>query len=113
NNVGTIVIMAIDSALVNAAIVFVQQAQRRIPVQYAKRVVGRRVMQGQSTFIPIPVNMAGMIPLIFAISIVTAPYIISSYFVFWTTGLWHAISHFFYTVFVYNSANSVFLIIFF
>jgi preprotein translocase subunit SecY len=113
NSVGIIVIMAIVSALVIAAIVFVQQAQRRIPVQYAKRVVGRRVMQGQSTFIPIPVNMAGMIPLIFAISIVTAPYIISSYFVFWTTGIWHAIANFFYTVFAYNSGNPVYWIIYF
>src|ERR671932_133861 len=113
NNVGTIVIMAIVSALVIAAIVFVQQAQRRIPVQYAKRVVGRRVMQGQSTFIPIPVNMAGMIPLIFAISIVTAPYIISSYFVFWTKGIWHGIANFFYTVFAYNSTSPVYWIIYF
>ena len=125
NNVGIIVIMAIVSALVIAAIVFVQQAQRRIPVQYAKRVVGRRVMQGQSTFIPIPVNMAGMIPLIFAISIVTAPYIISSYFIFWTKGLWivnvfggrhdvwYDISNFFYTTFAYNSGNPVYWIIYF
>ena len=106
-------ILAIVSALMIAAIVFVQQAQRRIPVQYAKRVVGRRVMQGQSTFIPIPVNSAGMIPLIFAISIVTAPYIIASYFVFWTTGVWHGIANFFYTVFGYNSGYPIYWIIYF
>src|SRR5919202_1172733 len=76
NDVLKVIVLAAVSILIIGAIVFVQQAQRRIPVQYAKRVVGRRVMQGQSTFIPIPVNMAGMIPLIFAISIVTAPYII-------------------------------------
>ena len=108
-----VVILGIVSALVIYAIAYVQQAQRRIPVQYAKRVVGRRVMQGQSTFIPIPVNMAGMIPLIFAISIVTAPYIISSYFVFWTTGIWHDIANFFYTTFEYNSMFPVYWIIYF
>jgi preprotein translocase subunit SecY len=57
--------------------------------------------------------MAGMIPLIFAISIVTAPYIISSYFVFWTKGIWHAIANFFYTVFAYDSASPVYWIIYF
>jgi preprotein translocase subunit SecY len=113
NQIILVVILAIVSALVIAAIVFVQQAQRRIPVQYAKRVVGRRVMQGQSTFIPIPVNSAGMIPLIFAISIVTAPYIIASYFVFWTKGIWHDIANFFYTVFGYNSGYPIYWIIYF
>ena len=110
SNALLVVILAIVSALIIAAIVFVQQAQRRIPVQYAKRVVGRRVMQGQSTFIPIPVNSAGMIPLIFAISIVTAPYIISSYFVFWTTGIWNGIANFFYTTFQYNSPSPIYWI---
>src|SRR5256886_4690631 len=57
-----VVLLGIVSALVIYAIVYVQQAQRRIPLQYAKRVVGRRLMQGQSTFIPIPVNMAGLLP---------------------------------------------------
>ena len=113
NNIFTVVILGIVSAIIIGAIVFVQQAQRRIPVQYAKRVVGRRVMQGQSTYIPIPVNMAGMIPLIFAISIVTAPYIISSYFVFWTTGIWNGIAKFFYNTFQYNSVSPVYWVLYF
>ncbi len=108
-----VVLLGIISALIIAAIVFVQQAQRRIPVQYAKRVVGRRVMQGQSTFIPIPVNSAGMIPLIFAISIVTAPYIISSYFYSWTTGFVKAFFTFLFRTFAYNSTSPIYWILYF
>src|SRR5690242_12093974 len=56
-----------------ALIVFVERAQRRIPVQYAKRVVGRRVYGGQNTYLPLRVNTGGVIPIIFAISILTIP----------------------------------------
>src|SRR5512135_528429 len=56
-----------------AVIVFIQEGERRIPVQYGKRVRGRRVFGGGSTHIPLKVNMAGMIPLIFAQSILTLP----------------------------------------
>src|SRR5579871_1923469 len=73
--------VAIIGVVVIAAIVFVQEAQRRIPVQYARRVVRGRLTQAQSTHIPLRVNSAGMIPLIFAFSIVTTPAIIASYFV--------------------------------
>lgn len=59
--------------LVMAAVVFVEQAQRRIPVQYAKRMVGNRLMGGTSTYIPIKVNQAGVIPVIFASSILYLP----------------------------------------
>jgi preprotein translocase subunit SecY len=55
------------------AIVFVQEGQRRIPVQYAKRVVGRRMTTGGSTYLPLRVNMAGVIPVIFAASIMAFP----------------------------------------
>lgn len=61
-------------------IVYIQEAQRRIPVQYAKRVRGTRMYGGQSTHIPLRVNSAGMIPLIFAMSIMLAPGTIASYF---------------------------------
>jgi preprotein translocase subunit SecY len=108
-----VLLLGIISALIIAAIVFVQQAQRRIPVQYAKRVVGRRVMQGQSTFIPIPVNSAGMIPLIFAISIVTAPYIISSYFYTWTRGFVQTIFTWLFRNFSYNSTSPIYWILYF
>jgi preprotein translocase subunit SecY len=52
-----------------AAVVFVQEGQRRIPIQYAKRVIGRRMTQGGQTYLPLRVNMAGVIPVIFAASI--------------------------------------------
>jgi len=56
-----------------AAVVFVEQAQRRIPVQYAKRMVGRRMYGGSSTYIPLKVNQAGVIPVIFASSLLYVP----------------------------------------
>jgi preprotein translocase subunit SecY len=56
-----------------AAIVFIQEGQRRIPVQYAKRVIGRRMSQGGQTYLPLRVNMAGVIPVIFAASIMAFP----------------------------------------
>ena len=56
-----------------AAIVFVQEGQRRIPVQYAKRVIGRRMTQGGQTYLPLRVNMAGVIPVIFAASVMAIP----------------------------------------
>ncbi|HCP62021.1 MAG TPA: preprotein translocase subunit SecY [Actinobacteria bacterium] len=55
------------------AVVYMEQGQRRIPVQYAKRVVGRRMMGGQSTYIPLKVNQAGVIPIIFASSVLYFP----------------------------------------
>jgi preprotein translocase subunit SecY len=56
-----------------AGIVFMQEGQRRIPVQYAKRVVGRRMAGGGSTYLPLRVNMAGVIPVIFAASLMAFP----------------------------------------
>jgi preprotein translocase subunit SecY len=56
-----------------AAVVFVEQAQRRIPVQYAKRMIGRRMYGGTSTYIPLKVNQAGIIPVIFASSLLYLP----------------------------------------
>lgn len=55
------------------AVVFIQEGQRRIPVQYAKRQIGRRMTQGGSTYLPLRVNMAGVIPIIFAASIMAFP----------------------------------------
>jgi preprotein translocase subunit SecY len=59
-----------------AGIVFVQEGQRRIPIQYAKRVIGRRMTQGGQTYLPLRVNMAGVIPVIFAASVMTIPPIV-------------------------------------
>ncbi len=66
--------------LVTAAIVFMERGQRRIPVQYAKRVVGRRMYGGQTTHLPLRVNTSGVIPVIFASSIIAFPQTIASFF---------------------------------
>jgi preprotein translocase subunit SecY len=68
-----VVLMPFIALGVIVAIVFVQEGQRRIPVQYAKRVVGRRMTAGGSTYLPLRVNMAGVIPVIFAASIMAFP----------------------------------------
>ena len=62
---------------VTAAIVLVQQGERRIPVQYARKVVGRKVFGGQATYLPLKVNAAGVIPIIFASAIITLPGMLS------------------------------------
>jgi preprotein translocase subunit SecY len=71
------VIVAIGIGMI-AAIVFVESGQRRIPVQFAKRVVGRRMYGGQSTYIPLKVNQSGVIPVIFASSILAFPALIAT-----------------------------------
>ncbi len=75
-----LLIMLVITVLTVAAIVYVQDAQRRIPVQYGRRVRGTRVYGGQSTFVPLRVNSAGMIPLIFASSILILPSVIAQGF---------------------------------
>ncbi len=62
--------------VVVVVVVFVEQSQRRIPVQYAKRMVGRKMLGGTSTYIPIKINMAGVIPVIFASSLLTLPQLV-------------------------------------
>jgi len=71
-------VMAVG-VLVVAAVVFVEQAQRRIPVQYAKRMVGRQAYGGTSTYIPIKVNQAGVIPVIFASSLLYVPSLVANF----------------------------------
>jgi preprotein translocase subunit SecY len=74
-----IIILLVLMVAVIAVIIFVEQGQRRIPVQYAKRVVGRRMYGGQSTHLPLKINMSGVIPPIFASSIMMFPATISSF----------------------------------
>ncbi|MGE5396450.1 MAG: preprotein translocase subunit SecY [Chitinophagales bacterium] len=76
-NVALFIVLAL---LVIAALVAMNEGQRRLPVQYAKRVVGRKVYGGQSTFLPLRVNMAGVIPIIFAMSIMMFPATIAQWF---------------------------------
>ena len=68
-----VVMMPFIALAVVAAVVFIQEGQRRIPVQYAKRVIGRRMSAGGQTYLPLRVNMAGVIPVIFAASIMAFP----------------------------------------
>ena len=78
-----IIVLLIALALMVAVVagcILLQEGQRRLPVQYAKRVVGNKVYGGQSTFIPLKVNQAGVIPIIFASSLLIFPYTIANYF---------------------------------
>ena len=75
-----------------AAVVFVQEGQRRIPVQYAKRVIGRRMTAGGQTYLPLRVNMAGVIPVIFAASLMAFPSTLGQII---NTGWSRSLEHFF------------------
>jgi preprotein translocase subunit SecY len=79
-NVLTMVILGILALLIVAAIVFVNEGQRRIPITYAKRQVGRRMSQGGTTYLPLKVNMAGVIPIIFASSLLIFPVVLGQMF---------------------------------
>ena len=77
-----IVLFTILAIVAVAVIIYIQEGQRRIPIQYASRVRGRRMYQGGQTFLPLRVNLAGVIPIIFAISILAFPGQIAAYFSF-------------------------------
>jgi preprotein translocase subunit SecY len=79
-NFALIIGFAILAIVSVAVIIYIQEGQRRIPIQYASRVRGRRMYQGGQTFLPLRVNQAGVIPIIFAISILLFPSQIASYF---------------------------------
>ncbi|RCX12774.1 protein translocase subunit secY/sec61 alpha [Anaerobacterium chartisolvens] len=122
--VGILAIIAIVLVFIAVVslVIWVNQAERRIPVQYAKRVVGRKVYGGQSTHIPIKVNLAGVIPIIFAMSITMFPSQMvtffapnsTNWFVLWlknsTDSIWYSLIYallimfftFFYTVIQFN-----------
>lgn len=77
-----IVLFAILAIVAVFTIIYIQEGQRRIPIQYASRVRGRRMYQGGQTFLPLRVNLAGVIPIIFAISILAFPGQLAAYFSF-------------------------------
>jgi preprotein translocase subunit SecY len=110
---GSIVVIAV---LVIAAIIFIQEGQRRVPVQYAKRVRGTRMYSGGSTFIPLRVNSAGVIPIIFAISILLLPNQIAQYFTTsdteWLRNVSTAIVGFFQNPVFYNATYFVLVVLF-
>ncbi|MBD3922900.1 preprotein translocase subunit SecY [Paenibacillus sp. PR3] len=84
-NILKVVIIVVVAIAVIVGVIFVQQGIRKIPVQYAKRVVGRKMYGGQSTHIPLKVNGAGVIPVIFAISLLMFPITIAQ---FWANKEW-------------------------
>ncbi|WP_274653978.1 preprotein translocase subunit SecY [Paenibacillus humicola] len=84
-NIVKILLVLIVIVAVIVGVIFVQQGIRKIPVQYAKRVVGRKMYGGQSTHIPLKVNGAGVIPVIFAVSLLMFPITIAQ---FWSTHAW-------------------------
>ena len=94
--IGIIIVVAIISVFtaVVAFVIWVTQAERRIPVQYAKRVVGRKMYGGQSTHIPMKVNVSGVIPIIFAMSILAFPATIINLVAPQSTGIWATLRNF-------------------
>jgi preprotein translocase subunit SecY len=79
-NIITVIVLVVFMLVVVGFIVLMERAQRRVPVQYAKRVVGRKVYGGQNTYLPLRVNTAGVIPVIFASSVVMIPSTIAGMF---------------------------------
>jgi preprotein translocase subunit SecY len=87
-------------------VVFIEQAQRRIPVQYAKRMVGRRMYGGTSTYIPLKINQAGVIPVIFAASLLQIPQLMSQV---WHNGTFND----FYTRYLSRGDHPLYLLVYF
>jgi len=79
-NLIEIVLFIVFAIIIIMGVIFIQEGERRIPVQYAKRVVGRKMYGGQSTHIPLKVNQAGVIPVIFAMSLIAFPTQIAQFF---------------------------------
>ncbi len=114
-NQGVLQVIAflVITAITMFVIVVVQEGTRRIPVQYGRRVRGRKMYAGGSTFIPLKVNTAGMIPLIFAQSILTFPAVIAGFFVSSTTTWVRDVSQSIINIFNGNSNNPTYPILYF
>jgi preprotein translocase subunit SecY len=93
------IVFVVFALVAVAVIVFITEGQRRIPVQYASRVRGRRMYQGGTTFLPLRVNQAGVIPIIFAVSILLFPSQIAGYFTSSDVQVVRDIASFFVTTF--------------
>ena len=107
NGLLAVVSIALLALVVITLVVYVEQAQRRIPVQYAKRMIGRRMYGGTSTYIPLKVNQAGIIPVIFASSLLYLPQLLSNV---WTS---NATFTRFITTYLTNPSNPVYLVVYF
>jgi preprotein translocase subunit SecY len=86
----TVLLLAVFMVAVVAAIIYMERAQRRIPVQYAKRMIGRRVYGGQNTYLPLRLNISGVIPVIFAASLIQLP---ATFATVWPNGVTQAIAN--------------------
>ncbi len=93
------------------AVVRVELGQRRIPVQFAKRVVGRKMFGGQNTYIPLKVNQAGVVPIIFASSVLLLPVLMSN--ILGSTEGWRGVIARFVNTYLVNSQNMVYITVFF
>jgi len=115
-NYFALAIYAIIAVGVIAAIIFIQEGQRRVPVQYAKRVRGTRMYSGGATHIPLRVNSAGVIPIIFAISILLLPSQIAQYFTNsdteWLKNVATGVVSAFQNAVLYNSAYFILVVAF-
>ncbi len=103
----TVAAIGLLALIVITLVVYVEQAQRRIPVQYAKRMIGRRAYGGTSTYIPLKVNQAGIIPVIFASSLLYLPQLLSNV---WTS---NATFTRFINTYLVDPGNPVYLAIYF
>jgi preprotein translocase subunit SecY len=104
-NVITIILFLVMAVLIIAGIVFIQEGERRIPVHYAKRNVGRKMYGGQSTHIPMKLNQSGVIPIIFAMSLLMFPATIAGFF-----AETNSVARFFYTIFQFS--HPVYMIVY-
>lgn len=104
-------VLVLVSLAILAAVVRVELGQRRIPVQFAKRVVGRRMTGGQSTYIPLKVNQAGIVPIIFASSVLLLPVLFSN--VLGSAEGWRGSIARFVNDYLVNSQNMVYIVGFF
>jgi len=112
-NIVLVIAIAVVLVLAVAFIVLLELAERRIPIQYAKRMQGRKTYGGASTYIPIKVNMAGVLPIIFAVSITSLPGIITSFVTTTPTGWWATVLEWLNTSHPFGACLYVVLIIFF
>ena len=104
----TVVLMIVGMLAIVMFIVFITNSERRIPVQYAKRVVGRKMYGGQSTNLPIKVNMSGVMPIIFAQSIATLPATIIAFTGTGSSSFWNWMN-----TYVFDTKSAVYIIVYF
>ena len=110
-NIAAFIAFALVAVAAVAVIIYIQEGQRRIPVQYASRVRGRRMYSGGQTFLPLRVNQAGVIPIIFAVSILLFPVQLASYFTASEIGLVKSVAD--GIVFYLNPRSVLYIVLYF